>query len=662
MNKGKKRRAGPTPASARNAGSFRPAWVSLALALLTLAVFQPVREHAFINFDDPIYITANSRVQGGITTANVAWAFTTLQAGFWQPLTWLSHMLDCAVFGLQPSGHHLTSLLLHTANTVLLFVVLRRMTGATWRSAFVAALFALHPLNVEPVAWAASRKDVLSTFFGLLALWAYARYAEKSTVGRQESGALGQEAAAGGSAAGFISRSLPSASGYYLLTLLFFACGLMSKTMVVTLPLVLLLLDWWPLRRLQRSTLKSLVLEKAPFLALGIVAGLLTLNAEHGIGALSDTVLYPFQFRVANAVLSCAGYLAQAVWPGELAVFYPYPSVFSPLMVGGAALLLILVTALAVRVHRSKPYLAVGWFWYLVTLSPVLGLIQVGAHAHADRYAYIPLIGIFLLLTWGACDLTRRWLHRSAVLSVVGVTVLLFCTVLTTRQLAYWRDSAALFQRALQVTRNNCVAYYCLGLHISDEGRSDEAIADYRLALQINPAYGEAHNNLGVELASRGAIDAAMKCFREAIRTNPRLASAYSNLGMALASQGKEREALQQYQESLRLNSDDARVHSNLANLLARQGRAEEAIAHHREALRLDPNRPEIHFSLGRTLAGQGNHGEAAAQFQEALRLQPNYAPAQRALYALGVQKETLSKTQTGTQEGAGPRKLKAGR
>ena len=634
----------------------------MALALLTLAVFQPVREHAFINFDDPIYITANSRVQGGITTSNVAWAFTTLQAGFWQPLTWLSHMFDCAVFGLNPSGHHLTSLLLHTANTVLLFVVLRRMTGAIWRSAFVAALFALHPLNVEPVAWAASRKDVLSTFFGLLALWAYARYAEKSRLGRQESGDLGQGAAAGGSAVGFISRFLPSASGYYLLTLLFFACGLMSKTIVVTLPLVLLLLDWWPLRRLQRLTLKSLALDKAPFLAVGIVAGLLTLRAEHGIGALSDTVLYPFQFRVANAVLSCAGYLAQAVWPRELAVFYPYPSVFSPLLVGGAALLLILASALVVRAHRSKPYLAVGWVWYLVTLSPVLGLIQVGAHSHADRYTYIPLIGIFFLLTWGACDLTKRWLHRRAVLSAAGVAVLLFCTILTTRQLAYWRDSAALFQRALEVTRNNYVAYYCLGAHISDEGRSDEAIADYRLALQINPTYGEAHNNLGVELASRGEIDEAMKCFRDAMRVSPRLASAYSNLGMALVRQGKEREALQQYQESLRLNPDDARVHNNLANLLAGQGRAEEAIEHHREALRLDPNRPEIHFSFGRTLAGHGNHAEAAAQFQEALRLKPDYAPAHQALRALGVQRGTPSETQMRTQEGAESRKLKAGR
>jgi protein O-mannosyl-transferase len=605
------------------------------LALGTLMVFWPVTGHDFVNLDDSVYVTDNLHVQQGTTWASVGWAFTNLEAGFWHPLTWLSVMLDCQFFGLRAGGHHLTSLLLHAANTALLSVVLRRMTGANWRSAFVAGLFALHPLHVEPVAWTASRKDVLSTLFGFLALWAYVRYTEKSGRGRQESDARGQRPQLDLGATFSASPRQPYAAGYYLLSLLFFACGLMSKTMVVSLPLVLLLLDWWPLGRLQGRTLKRLLVEKLLFLTLGVVAGLLTVQAEQGVGAVASAAVIPLQFRIANATLSCARYLVQFLWPADLAVFYPLQTVLPVVAVAGAACLILMVSALVLRTFRARPYLAVGWFWYLLALLPVMGFIQIGGHAHADRYTYVPLIGIFIMLAWGACDVTARWHGRRLMLFVAGAAPILVCAVLTRIQIACWQNSETLFGHALRVTRNNYLAHYNLGLYVSEKGRSQEAMQHYRMALQINPSYGEAHTNLGLEIAKQGKLDEAIACFQAAIRFKPRLPSAHSNLGTALGMHGRLADAVKEYEEALRLKPDDARVHSNLANALGDLGRPEQAIAHYEEALRLDPNSPEIHLNLGITLASQGKLNEAARQYQEALRLKPDYTQAQEQLRAL---------------------------
>lgn len=563
-----------------------PPGISLALALATLAVFWSVRSNDFINLDDQVYVTDNAQVQGGLNWANFVWAFTNLNAGFWHPLTWLSIMLDCQLFGLRAGGHHLTSLLLHTTSAVLLFIVLRRMTAATWRSAFVAALFALHPLHVEPVAWAADRKDVLSTVFWLLTMLMYVRHVEQAD--RRSTN-------------GNVERQFPKAGRWYAAALFFFVCAVMSKTMVVTLPLVLLLLDWWPLRRFQPANVKRLILEKAPFLVISLVAGLLTVHAERGVGALPGETQFPLQFRVANAILSCCRYLAQLFWPNDLAVFYPYPEVFPILRVAGGALLLVMISVLALWAARKAPYLPVGWFWFLVTLLPVIGLIQVGAHARADRYTYVPLIGIFMLLTWGACDLTRHWRNQTLALSLAGMVILLVCAALTNLQLAYWKNSETMFRHALQATRNNYMADYCLGDYLSDQGKSEEAIAYYQTALQINPTYGEACCNLGIELAKKGNLDEAITNFRNAIRYSPRLAGAHSNLGNALDEQGKW----------------------------------EEAIGHFREALKLDPNNPQIRFYFGYRLAHHGNREEALTQYQEALRLKPDNAEVQEELSKL---------------------------
>jgi Flp pilus assembly protein TadD len=630
----------PVPGSFLRAATQSPQLISFALVLIILVVFWSARNHGFVNLDDQVYVTENPHVVRGITWPNVVWAFTNLEAGFWHPLTWLSIMLDCQLYGLRPGGHHLSSLLMHAANTVLLFLLFRRMTGATWRSAFVAALFALHPLHVETVAWAADRKDVLSAFFALLMLWAYVRYAQTCSV--QNTKLKGQNSEKVFS----IQYSVFSRgrSVWYFAALAFFACAVMSKTMVVTLPLILLLLDFWPLRRFEPNTgywklkgLRPLFLEKMPFLLISLLAGLLTVHAERGVGALPGASRVPIQFRMANAVLSCLRYLTQTIWPADLAVFYPYPATFSPGSVAGAALFLLVLSAIALRLYRTKPYLAVWWFWYLLLLLPVIGLIQVGGHAHADRYTYVPLIGVFALLSWGVHDLTKHWRGSALVLSIAAGVVLSACTTLTRQQLAFWRDSGTLFGHAIRVTKDNYIAYYCLGLYVSGEGKSDEAMRNYRLALQANPAYAEAYNNLGLELAMKGNLSEAMNHFREAIRFNPQLASAHSNLGMALASEGKASEAIREYQESLRLKPDEARVHSNLANVLDEQGQPADAIRHYQEALRFDPGSPEIHLNLGMTLAAQGNREQAIAHYAEALRLKPDYAQAKQELRKLAT-------------------------
>ncbi len=596
----------------------------LGLAAVTLLVFWPVVGFEFTDLDDQDYVTANVHVLKGLTWGGIGWAFTTLDAGFWQPTTWLSCMADATVWGKGAGGFHFTNLLLHAANSVLLLALLRQLTGALWRSALVAALFALHPLHVEPVAWIASRKDVLSTFFEFLALIFYARYA-----GSQ------------------IQNSKFKIQNYGL-SLLFFALGLMSKTMVVTLPFLMLLLDYWPLRRV--SSVKCqvssavqhpppsaipnsqfiiwwrLVSEKLPFLALAIFTGLLTVLAEKRMGALPATALVPMKARLANAFLSYGCYLWQTLWPAKLAVYYPYLKTFSMMWVLVAGFVVVTISALALWQVRQRPYLAVGWFWYVIMLLPVIGLVQVGLHAHADRYAYVPLIGAFIILVWGANELLVRRPRLKIVAGAVAVLVLCACAARTRDQLGYWRNSETLYRHALAVTKDNWLAYNNLGMLLADQGDTSAAMDCLQKALQIKPDYAEARNNVGIILAREGKFAEAIPHYIEALRLAPDSAPTQNSLGYALEKLGRLDEAVAHYNEALRLKPDFVEVHNNLGNLLVMRGELDQAIAHFRAALRYNPDYVNAHSNLGVALAAQGRYVEAIPHYREALRLEPGSA------------------------------------
>lgn len=607
---------GASPVSFGSQLAARPKIIAALLALATLAVFSPVAQHQFINYDDPDYVTENPRVQNGLSLANVKWAFQTGHASNWHPITWLSHMLDCQFFGLRPGAHHLVNVVFHAMNTVLVFLLWRGLTGAVWRSAIVAALFGLHPLHVESVAWISERKDVLSACFGLLTLLAYARYAKRN-----------QEAK-------------PKPTVWYGLALVCFALGLMSKPMLVTLPFVLLLLDFWPLERLRglnfshaRSKLFPLVFEKTPFLLLSLASSVITFLVQREGGAVQAD--FPFGVRLANALVSCARYLGGMFWPQKMSVLYPHPGVWPSAMVLAAFVLVLGIFVPALLGARKRPHLIVGWLWFCGMLVPVIGLVQVGVQSMADRYTYLPSIGLFVMLVWFGNELVSRFPQRATLLKLASATVLIVLTATTWRQLRHWRNTETLFRHAIGVTQNNYVAHSVLGLYLSDQGRTDEAVKHYQMALHINPAYADAHNNIGLELAMRGRLDEAIGYFRDAVRLNPRLASAHGNLGLALAGQRKLAEAIVEYETSLRLKPDDARVRSNFAMTLADLGRVTEAIAQYQTALALMPNSPEIHCNLGITLANQGQREAAAAQFVEALRLKPDYTQAQQRLRQL---------------------------
>jgi protein O-mannosyl-transferase len=627
----------------------------LFLTVFVILVFLPTLRNGFANFDDSVYVYGNAHVQGGVTWESIRWAFTNLEAGFWHPLTWLSIMLDCQLFGLRAWGHHLTSVLLHAANTSLLFLLFRRMTGATWRSFVVAALFGLHPLHVEPVAWAAARKDVLSTLFWLLTMLMYVRHAEKSGGSNQWSVTSNQTSRA--RAAGNGLRTTDQAtlitdprSLFYILSLLCFACGLMSKTMVVTLPFILLLLDWWPLQRFQLKTqdsrlktLRALILEKLPFLAAALGGGLLTVLAEKGIGAVAATTHFPISDRIGNSVLSYVRYLAQTAWPYDLAVFYPYPKTLSLGLVAGAALLLLLVSAFTWRASRSRPWLAFGWVWYLVTLLPVIGLIQVGSHAHADRYTYVPLIGIFLVIVWGMHDAARRWRLPLSAWATGTIILIGLCILFTRRQIGFWKDSEALFRHAIAVTGDNALACNNLGTALVSQGKLDEAVSVLRKAERLSPDDASVQDNLGAALARLGQLDEAIIHLRKAIRLNPAHAGAHNDLGAALGQQGRLDEAIEQLQLAVKLAPGDAGAHCNLGDALASKDRLDEAISQYKEAVTLKSDYPEAYCNLGIALARKGHLDEAIGRFQEALGLKPDFPNAQNNLRAVLELKATAA-------------------
>jgi tetratricopeptide (TPR) repeat protein len=586
-------------------GSFL---VYAGLAVVTLAVYWPVRHFEFVNYDDDLNVSDNRHVQQGLTVGGVAWAFTTTAVDYWRPLTWLTHMLDWQLYGPNAGGHHLTNVFLHVVNTLLLFAVWNRMTGRLWPSALLAGLFALHPLHVGSVAWVTERKDVLSGLFWMLALLAYARYVEQRCLKR------------------------------YLQLLLFFALGLMAKPMIMTLPFVLLLLDVWPLKRMEQGggRLSELILEKVPLLLLTLASTIVTyVNAQHA-GQLVDTQVYSLVSRIANALVSYVRYLGKTLWPVGLSVYYPLPDRLSLWVVVGAALLLTVVSLAVFRERQRRPYLVVGWLWYLGTLLPVIGLIQGrSAEAMADRYTYLPLTGIFMMVAWGLPELLPPTRRAAVALRAVAVTAVFALMVGTWHQLRYWRNSVLLFERALAVTIGNYVAHNNLGLALMEKGRVAEAGRHFQQAVELWPEYPEANKNLADILAQAGRLDEAVRHYHQALERRPRWADAENNLGSALAAQGQLQEAVTHFSRVLQLEPESATAQLNLGLAYRKLKRPDLAVAHLSQSLALNPNDAQAHCIMGLLLKEQGRQGEAAKHFEEALRLNPNYAESRAALKEL---------------------------
>jgi tetratricopeptide (TPR) repeat protein len=568
-------------------------------------VYAPVSHFRFVMWDDPDYVLGNAHVARGLTWGGAGWAFTATDAANWHPLTWLSHMLDVQLYGMDAGPQHVTSLLLHILNTLLLFGALYRMTAAWGRSAFVAGLFAAHPLHVESVAWIAERKDVLSTLFWLLGMWAYVSYVRRPRASR------------------------------YALVVLCFALGLMAKPMLVTLPFALLLLDYWPLGRTE--PLARLVKEKTPLFALAAASSVVTLVAQQHAGAVKGFEKYSLGLRAANALASYFGYIAKTLWPARLAALYPMASSGLALRASLGALILVGVTFVAVHARRRRGYLLAGWLWYVGTLIPVIGLVQVGAQAMADRYTYVPLIGLFVMVAWGAQELAGKCRLAAWAPAGAAACALLACGVVARAQVGYWSDSNALWERALAVTAANAVAHNNLGAVLVKQGKNSEAIAHFTEALRIRPDYPDAENNMGMALLWDEKYGQAERYFRDALRNLPDYPDARNNLGKALMWQGRLDEAAQQLTEALRLLPDYADAENNLGMVLMSQGKLDEAARHFNAAIRIDPSLADPHDKLGSVLAREGTLDAAIAQYGEAVRLRPDYAEAHNDLgVALG--------------------------
>ena len=584
------------------AGERYAAAAVCGLLLLAVALaFGRSVGHDFV-FDDFLYLRENPHMARGLSTEGIAWAFTTAYAANWHPLTWLSLMLDRQFYDWAPWGYHLTNVVLHAGVAIGLFLALRRMTGELWPSALAAALFAVHPLRVESVAWVAERKDVLSGLFFVLALWAYAGYARR-----------------------------PFSCVGYLAVCGWFALGLMAKPMLATLPLVLLLLDYWPLGRMGLGW--RLVVEKLPLLALSAASCVLTLLAQRTELASLDVV--PLGSRVANAVVSYAAYVGQFVWPAGLAVFYPYPDAGRPIwQVAGALLLLLVITAAAAACWRRFPWLPVGWFWYLGMLVPVIGLVQVGNQAMADRYTYLPQIGLAIGVAWGAKRALGAWPQHAWACgagAALALAVLMGCTW---RQTGYWRNSETLWSRAVDCTSSNAFAHGQLGLALFAERRLDQAVTQYQKCLEINPNDDAAHSNLGLALREQGHVAEAIDHYRKALEINPDLVTAHHNLGLALHSQGNFAEAIRHYRRAIEINPGFARTHFDLARALVNLGQIEEAAFECSRTLELNPDFLEVYSTVARILAGRGQMDDAIGLLHTALKIKPDDAEAR---YNLGI-------------------------
>ena len=651
--------------------------VCVLLTIATLAVFWQVTDHEFINFDDNRYITENRHVLSGISPATLKWALTTSYTGYWHPLTWLSHMLDVQLFGLNAGRHHLMNVFLHIINTLLLFLILRRTTKALWSSAFVAALFALHPLHVESVAWAAERKDVLSTLFWMLTLGAYAYYAERPGYRR------------------------------YLLTLVCFLLGLMAKPMLVTIPFVLLLFDYWPLGRFQpaqhadpdsrqaarpegrvrkkRKAVKSpavkavdreerpaypvrwpmirpLLLEKAPFLALSLISSVITIINQQR-AAMPSLQALPVDTRIANALVAYVKYIGIMIWPRDLAVFYPRPDAQPWWLVLGATFVLLAVSWLVIRKTRRFPYLGVGWLLYLGTLLPVIGLLQAGSQAMADRYSYVSLIGIFIMVAWGVPDYLKNWPPRKAILGALSGIAILACIFLTWLQLRFWQNSETLFLHTLKVTTNNVVAHNNLGTALLDRGDIEDAMSHFQAALRIDPKACEGMEQPGDGLrkirpdgqghrgippgppdksggrrileqprcclrADRAETARSVEAFERALQINPEFDEAWNDLGNAYAESGAIAKAIPAFRQALKLNPRHAKAWNNLGVAYGESGEAAKAVAAFNAALRINPKQPDVWNNLGIAYRKSGETAKAVEAYRQALSIKPDYTKA----------------------------------
>jgi len=591
---------------------------------MTFAIYAQVIGHQFITLDDPTYIQENPMVNRGITGAGIAWAFTTFDATNWHPLTWISHMIDCQLFGTNAGRHLLVNALIHLANTLLIFWLLFRTTHARWPSAMVAALFALHPLHVESVAWASERKDTLSTFFGLLSLIAYVRYTEAPSIRR------------------------------YAWVAITFALGLLAKPMLVTWPFVMLLLDYWPLDRMSglRSDVKGrkpnisgqparrsvggsrwsvvlgLVVEKIPLFALAAASAMMTLIAQSRGGAVRTLAHEPVTLRLSNALVSYAKYLLLTFWPNDLAVYYPFAGIAAWQIIG-AAFLLIGITALCFfQSRKHSGYLIVGWLWFLGTLVPVIGLVQVGGQIMADRYFYIPSIGLFIALVFGLADIARRWRVAPALSAGIAGAILLVLATLTNTQIQRWRDSFTLFEHTLAVTPPNLRIEYNLGVAFGASDRYDEAAAHFAKALQIDPNFYDGLVLMGVTRAHQGRLPEAIEYFQAAIRSQPDTPKAHVQLAHAWWTQNRDQEALEEMRRALQFAPKDADILADFGLALALAGRVPEAIDQLHEALQLNPNSAEAHSNLGLALLASGKARESIPEFETALRLKPELSGA----------------------------------
>jgi len=582
-------------------------FILLGLAVMTFGIYAQVIGHQFITLDDPTYIQENPMVNRGVTLAGLAWAFTTFHAANWHPLTWISHMIDCQFFGTNAGRHLLVNALIHVANTLLVFLFLLRTTRARWPSALVAALFALHPLHVESVAWATERKDTLSTFFGLLSLIAYARYTEGPSISR------------------------------YAWTAITLALGLLAKPMLVTWPFLMLLLDYWPLRRLEDPMAKkhrrgshrevatgiaTLVWEKLPLFALVAASALITFVAQSHGGAVRTLAHAPIGVRLPNALVSYAKYLLLTFWPNDLAVYYPFAGI-PPWQIIGAAFLLIGITVFCVSQRRIRPYLVVGWLWFLGTLVPVIGLVQVGGQIMADRYFYIPSIGLFIALVFGLADIAKSWRVAPALSAGIAGGILLILATLTNAQIQRWRDSFTLFEHTLAVTPPNLRIEHNLGVALGASDRYDEAAAHFAKALQIDRNFYDGLVAMGVTRAHQGRLPEAIEYFRDAIQSQPDAPKARVQLAHALWTQKRDQDALEEMDRASQLAPKNADIRADFGLALALVGRIPEAIEQLHEALRLNPNSAESHNNLGLALLASGKARESIAEFETALRLKP---------------------------------------
>ncbi|MDP2863545.1 MAG: tetratricopeptide repeat protein, partial [Desulfobacterales bacterium] len=583
--------------------------ICIVILIMIFAVYWQVINHEFVTFDDNIYVTDNSSVKHGISLRGVLWAFKfsdSKSQAYWHPVTWLSHMLDCQLFDLNAGMHHLTSLLLHAANSLLLFYILSSATSDLWRSAFVAALFALHPVNVDSVAWIAERKNVLSTFFWMLTMLSYVYYTRRPDI------------------------------IMYFVSILFFVLGLLSKPMLVTLPFVLLLFDYWPLERfelgqpgLRKRLIFRIILEKIPFIILSFVSVYLSSVSLRRTGNLTSVDLVPMSLRLENAIVSCVSYIGKMVWPSDLSVYYPFPAGIAVWKIITSLVLLISVTVFVLIKIRRFRFLVTGWFWFIGTLVPVSGVVQGGLWPMmADRWAYIPYIGLFVIVSWGGYELFNKYRLKNILAAATSLTILFVLLGATSVQVKYWQDSKSIYKHALEVGPVSPVMLNNMGNALVKEGKLPEAVSHYKEALLLKPDYAKAHNNLATAFYKLGRIDESVRYYSEALRYWPNFYKAHNNFGSVLFELGKDKEAMFHFAEALRINPDFDEAHYNIGLLLFRQGRIEQAVSHYARAISINPYYAEAHNNLGLAYYKLGRTGDAVKQYNEALRLDPKMAEA----------------------------------